>query len=225
MNGVAYEAVVDAGPHHDVLVKQWAGQRCARPFEVDRRGQISPVDRGGEDVGDRLENSVDETPLSCNEGSVSVGVIQERGEDLPEGMAGHADPEVGEGDREIGLQVATELCWSMGRNDCVDGVEQKAGLVGPVPVDRRASDSRFLGDAGGRDRTGPVLDELVDGGFENDLADSGCARILSFTCLWAHVVGLTLVDPCQSSYEMWLKLHLVARRYHRERRDDPRPKT
>ena len=94
--------------------------------DVDRGGEGATGESAGEDVGDWLEHTIDETLLSGDELPVSVGLAEQRSEDLSEGSSGHAGSKVGECSDEVGLNVIGERGRAMWGDHGVNGVEQEA---------------------------------------------------------------------------------------------------
>ena len=169
-----------------MLVEERAGQDSCGLRDVDRGGKISTGDGAGEDVGDRLEDTVHETLLSGDKCSILVGVAEQRCKDLPEGASGHAGSKVGECRDEVGFDVIGERGRAMRRNHGVNGVEQEARLIGPMTVDRGPRDTCLLSDTNRGDIASAMTGEKVDCRVEDDLAHPDRARILAVLCMCIH---------------------------------------
>ena len=152
------EVLADGGSKQDMLVEEGPSELRARCFDVYGGREVATCFGSGEDVMYGLDYTVDEAALSGHGLTLAVSVIEQRGEDYPEWPFGHALPKIGQGGDEVPFEVDGDDSGHMRAHYSVDSVEQQRGRVGPVAVDRGASNAGFRGDTHCGERSGALSD-------------------------------------------------------------------
>ena len=106
-----------------------------------------------------MEDAVAKAALGGDEISVPVGVVEESGEDEPEGILRHPHPKVAESRQEVRFEIVGDPGGYVGSHDSVDRVEQQRRGFAPMSIDGGASDARVFGDAHRSDGIGTLPDE------------------------------------------------------------------